>query len=447
MYQQARRNRLDARWEYLDYSHPDVSVATDKQSLTAQARNMQNNDPVMDGVLSYYVARIVGSNMKVEPMIKNSKGELYISLNKEIKEYYECWFKNPYLNGTPGSVGQRWECSTLFRDGEYFGWFKIGHEFEHLTEVPISIQLLESDSVPNYLNNEETNLIQGIQLNKFGRPVFYHVLKNLREYHSMDTIKVPRREIYHAKLTKRMGQTRGITAFHNTLGIFQDANEVKKFEMAAAKVAATISYQILKDKDADIPPEQIVQPGDRKFEARPMSVFDELNPGEVVEVINPNGRPNVQLETFNRSLYQAAGRSLGIGLGAMLGVFNGSYSAERQSNILDKMHLATRTNDFASQTVEVQYDAFLKTLVLYNLIKLPNDVLPRSLFHKEVTSPTMESIDRLKDVNADVAEMNAGIRSKSDIQRGRGYNPAVVNAEIKADATNRNEKEEAEKEE
>jgi lambda family phage portal protein len=416
-----------------DFHHPNDKVQVAAKNLVAQARSLEDNDAVADGVLSHLIALIIGKGLLVEPMVKFSTGQLHIEFNQKIKQQYSIWSKHPFLDGTEGSIGERLICRTLFRDGELFLWLRRGPEFPHLTEMPFSLQMLEADAVPIHDTHEEQNIIQGIQFNLFGFPVSYHVLRDLKEYYSVDTINVPARDIIHAKLVKRFNQVRGVTPFHSVLNIFQDAKDAARYELMASKLAATIGFQIVRDVDMPTP-EDLTKTGlGRKYKASPMSVYDQNLPGEKVEIINPNGRPNTQLPEFNNTQYRIASRPLGVSFDTMMGIVESSYSAGRQIRLIEAMNIAVRASDFIENVSRLVYQEFLKSAVLYGFIKLPNDIDKSSLFTVDFKSPVMDNIDPLKSMNADIAAIQQGILSLSEVQRRRGYNPDEMQAEIRRD--------------
>ncbi len=78
------------------------------------------------------------------------------------------------------AAAQRLLCRTWIRDGEVLTKSLVGNVpfLNHGTAVKFTLELLEPDMLPLVYNDPSKNIVQGIQCNAWGQPVFYHLYRN-----------------------------------------------------------------------------------------------------------------------------------------------------------------------------------------------------------------------------------------------------------------------------
>ena len=158
--------------------------------------------------------------------------------------------------------------------------------------------MLEADYVPmGKQSSGPATINQGIEINAWGAPVAYHVLRDAPESAASITTatkRVAADRMLHLKNVHRIRQLRGVSVFASVLNRFDDLKDYEESERIAAKIAASMAAYIKKGAPDLYEPDADAEPRQMKF--RPGMVFDDLKPGEDIGMIDTN-RPNQNLET------------------------------------------------------------------------------------------------------------------------------------------------------
>ena len=433
IYQQARNSSRHRHPLEIDRGDADYSVQIAGDTLTQKARWLDANSDHVTGAFDYIVASIVGAGVITEPLIRLNDDTPYTEINQQIKDLWLIFQQKPDMSGNTGQELQRQACRSWLRDGEVFVRFYEGVGYPHNTQIPLSIQLLESDQLDFHHNG--TNIVQGVEKDEYDRPIAYYFHKKhpgrLRSENN-DLIRIPASEICHLKLAKRLGQTRGVSCLHAVIDRVQDLGEIDVYETAAVKMGASIGLVI--KRNGDFLSDGIEPDRARITRFYPGMVLDDLSVGEEPEMLTPNGRPNPELIAFRDDTLRGIAAGMGISASTLMRKYEGSYSSERQALVEAQRLMDVRIEQFISQFIQPIYTRFIQTVVLYQLIDIKlKKIKPNSLYRASHKSPTMPWIDPLKEVNAKVNIIQAGLDSRANQIRASGRNPDDVMQEIIAE--------------
>jgi lambda family phage portal protein len=332
---------------------------------------------------------------------------------------------------------------SWLRDGDVFGQQLMGPVamLDHGTVLPYSLEALEADFVPLDLNDQKRSIVQGVEVNAWGRPRAYWVYKG----HPGDALsynvnikRTPSDRMFHLKLVKRLHQTRGISIFASAISRMDDIKEIDESERVAARVAAAMAGYIKKgtpdlfqpNLDADGNVEQ------RAMEFVPGMIFDDLMPGEEIGTINPN-RPNTALIAFRDSQLRSAASGLMTGYSSLSKNYSGTYSAQRQELVEQFVNYRTLTGTFAMRFCQRVWDGFVDSVRLSGALRIDRNIDQATLFNVSHTAPPMPWVDPVKEMQANEIAENRGWKSRPSIIRERGANPDKVNREILKDQQER----------
>lgn len=421
-------------------SSANVVNQYDAETLTQLAREADENDGVVTAILDALVAYTVGPGLKTEPLVCDKDGNLVTELNQELKQGFDSWMQLPDIAGRLyGSLMQQMHCRALKRDGDVFIVFHEGYEYPHPNPegFPLSISLLESDFVPHNKTEYLDNIVQGIQLNKFGASVGYWMYKNHPgDWQSNDDlIYVPATKVIHSALIKRLGQVRGITLFAPSFERLDGIRDYDNSEMNSALLASNAGMQLRTSSDA--PVAGTLKNTPNILELHPGAVTDDLNAGQWWEAIEFKNTPNSQFGPFTElQMRKLAAATAGASYSMITGHFAGSYSSLRQESNDSVMKLAGGIANFARDQHQI-YKKYVQTRFLYGLNEFTDlkSINIKTLYNADHHSPRVKPIDPLKDINAIVAALDAGVISKSGAIRGENGNPEQVRAERAKDNT------------
>lgn len=436
-YEAAKPGRLHKK--RADRGSGDAVVLEAGDSLRMQARHLDENHDLAKGVLNTLVNNIIGVGIRVEPQVKNKKGDHIPDFSRALLELFRDWMLFPEVTGELHWYAvQRLACRSWLRDGEVLAQLLEGNvvALDHATRVPFSIELIEADLLPFELNDDNRGIIQGVEKSKWGRPRAYHILKehpgDLNNYSFyLDTKRVKAENIIHLKLVDRIRQTRGVSVFASVLHRLDDIKDYEESERVAARVAAAMCAFFRKSLDGA--PVTISQEGgnpSRTMKMAPGMIFDNLLPGEDIVSIESK-RPNAALEPFRNGQLRAVAAGTYTGYSSISKNYNGTYSAQRQELVEQSVHYAVLREHFVERFVSPVWTRFVRMALLSGLVEKPANLNEDTLFDADFRGPSIPWIDPLKEINAEEKAVQAGFKSRSQVIRERGGNPQDVNDQIK----------------
>lgn len=397
-----------------DWGSANRIVSLDAKQLRDSARQRDRDHDVSRNGLNVLVQNTVGSGIDIMPAPRRAGGEIDRGLAQALRDLWDEWWDHPEV-----SARHDWgRCQQLlarswFRDGEAFFQMLAGPVpyLEHAGGVPFSIEMLEADMVPLDFNVPERRIQQGIELNAWGKAVAYHVYKgHPGEFtHAVDTKRVDANQIQHIALLDRIGQVRGLSVFASVLNRLVDIDEYEDYERIAAKVAASMSAQIVKGQpemygngDSTGLAGQVVVETDTPYRAltmRPGMIADDLLPGERVEAIDTK-RPNPNAAGFVDAQLRRAAGGFGTSFSSLSLNYNGTYSAQRQELVEKWGSYQILGEQYVAQVKRPVWHAFVAAAVLAGRVKQPRGWSLRELSAASYVRPVMPWIDPLKEAIA-----------------------------------------------
>jgi len=157
-------------------------------------------------------------------------------------------------------------------------------------------------------------------------------------------------------------------------------------------------------------------------------IFDNLLPGETVGTIGTD-RPNTNLGTFRDDNLRAAASGTGTNASSISKNYDGSYSAQRQEMVESRPAYQRMSNYFIAAQMMPVWKRFIDMALTANLIRVPNNVDLQSLYMPQMRGPGMPWVDPKKEIEGDVLAIDNGIKSRPQVIRDRGGDPAMVDKE------------------
>lgn len=408
------------------------------KSLREQARWLDENHDLVVSVLDTFCANVVGATgISIEPMPKTSNGELHAQLARDITRLLENWSMYPETRGELDRAGmEKLTCLTWARDGECFMQHAEGRfpGLDHKTMVPYSIELFEPDLIPFDYEDPMRNVIQGIQCNEWGQPITYFAYRthpgDLQYRVSSDVRPIPASRVSHLKLTRRIGQRRGVSRLAAVLQRLEDVKDYEESERVAARIAAAMAAYVKKGTPDQYMGENVDEDGNRTFSVAPGVVWDNLYVGEDVGTIQSN-RPSNLLTPFRDAMMRAISGGTQTGYSSVSKNYSGTYSAQRQELVEQFVHYSSNTQHFIAQVTRPNYGRFLNVAIASGVLSIPRDIDMTTLYDAEYRGPVMPWIDPAREATAAELLVQAGFKSRSQTIRERGGNPQDVYDQIK----------------
>jgi lambda family phage portal protein len=420
----------------------DAVVDAAKGNLRNFSRNLDENHDLAIGVLDDLVTNVVGVGAGIEAMaVRGPKREPAEELNHQLTDLWAEFWERPEVTGElSGPEMERLVCRSWLRDGEVFAQHVTAARAPYFSRVPYALELLESDFLPFDLTRPADRVTHGVQKDGWNRPVGYwfsktHPGAQTFNFSSSELIWKPAESIVHLKFVRRLHQTRGVSVFHGVLTRLDDLKDYEESERIAARVAAALTAYIKRDiglsADAAVAGEDSLISG-RSFAMEPGLVFDGLMPGEDVGTIDSK-RPNPNLEQFRNAMLRAVAAGTGTRFSSIAKDYNGTYSAQRQELVEAVAHYRRLFDYLRARFYRPVWRRFVDSCRLAGLLRIPAGVDLFSLYHPEIRPPNMPWIDPLKEIKAYQAMVEGGFRSRHQVIRDLGSDPATVDAQLEAD--------------
>lgn len=414
-----------------------VAVRNAGTSIREQARHLEQNHDLSRSVLRVMVNNTVGAHgIAVEPTPLLPDSEVHEDLARQLLELWDAWGEAPEVTRQfTWPAVQRILARTKYRDGEAFARYITG-AVRHNTDLPLSLELLEPDHFPIGYDSEHNGrrIRDAIELNGWNQPMAYWAYRGhpgewdgtARSLMRLQRISAD--NMLHLALRDRLHQRRGMSNFSSILQRLDDLKDYETSETIAAKVAASMGAAIKKGTPDLYATEQDGNGDDdpRDMRFRPGMIFDDLLPGESIEMIGNNGRPNAQMMTFRDGLLKAATSGVGVSSSTVTRNYDGSYSARRQELVDSWVDYAVLSQDLAAELVRPVYRRVINTAIATGQLTLPRDITPQRAVQAMYQPPVMPWIDPYKEASAWEKLEQAGHASGPEIIRKRGRSPADV---------------------
>jgi lambda family phage portal protein len=412
-------------------AHVNALIAASGPEMNARARWLVRNNGYAANAIESWAANTVGDGISPNSSIADA------TRKDAVQKLWLAWTDDADAEGLTDFYGlQRRAAREVFMTGEVFLRFRPRRAEDELS-VPLQIQMLPSEMLPLSHNGSDANgnvIRQGIEFDRIGRRAAYHFLRrhpgdNTDPGLSGETVRVPASEVLHIIDPVEAGQLRGVSRFAPAIVKLFLLDQYDDAELDRKKVAAM--YAMFVTSPA---PDNPLAPPDEEYEVAPGQVV-RLDPGEDVTVSAP-ADSGATYEPFQyRTLLQISA-ALGIPYGYLTNDgAKGNFSNSRLSLIEFRRRVsAWQHSVMVFQLCRPVWARFMDTAVLAGALRLPGYDRRRAEYLACSWLPTKwDWVDPLKDANAEIAQIEAGLKSRTQAIAERGYDAEQVDAEIARD--------------
>ena len=409
-------------------AHVNARIAASGPEMNARARWLVRNNGYAANAIESWAANTVGDGISPNSSIAQA------SRKDAVQRLWLAWTDDADAEGLTDFYGlQRRAAREVFMTGEVFLRFRPRRPEDGLV-VPLQVQMLPSEMLPlnhNAVDGNGNIIRQGIEFDRVGRRVAFHFLRrhpgdSTDRGLSGETVRVPAAEVLHVIDPVEAGQLRGVSRFAPAIVKLFLLDQYDDAELDRKKVAAM--YAMFVTSPA---PDNPLAPPDEEYEVAPGQVV-RLDPGEDVTVSAPADSGSTYEPFQYRTLLQISA-ALGIPYGYLSNDgAKGNFSNSRLSLIEFRRRVsAWQHSVMVFQMCRPVWARFMDTAVLAGSLKLPGYDRRRSEYLACNWLPTKwDWVDPLKDANAEIAQIEAGLKSRTQAIAERGYDAEQVDAEI-----------------
>jgi lambda family phage portal protein len=437
-------NRLFDSW-----FAPETSIDSIlKQELTrirSRCRERTRNDDYVKGFIRTTSNNVLGSNgVELEPKVKKLNGNPDDLANQNLLYLWKSWGKkaeNVDITHYSNWIEiQQHIMNVYLTDGEVF----IRHiEGKEAGQWGYSIQVIDPELCDTQLNHKLNNgneIVMGVELDKWRRPVAYHFKTDNKGVGAVWTennksyLRIPEREITHAFKREYPEQTRGVPVLASTLNRLKMLDSYEEAALVNARYGAEVVGNYYRDGDGYDPADGQGSIGEltQSVEVGQIGILPDTWKFEKIDTKYPDG----ELPEFVKHMLRSVSASLGIPYFLMAqDLAEVNYSTARVGLEEAKVHWRNLQLFMIEKVVAPIYEKWLFQQILRKKIVLAGRVvgleeLDRFANVGWVTHKWV-SIDPQKDANADKLYNEMGIKSKQTISERLGLDYEMEQARLK----------------
>ncbi|TKZ16043.1 phage portal protein [Shimia litoralis] len=417
-------------------AHVNALISASGPDITARARWLVRNNGYAMNAVESWAANTVGDGIK--PISKLADG----ARKEELQRLWLAWTDEADAEGLTDFYGlQRRAAREVFIAGEVFFRIRLRRAEDGLS-VPVQVQMLPSEMLPLQKSGSARSgnpIRQGIEFDRVGRRVAYHFLRR----HPGDPtdpglvgelVRVPASEIIHVMDPVEGGQLRGVSKLAPAIVKLFLLDQYDDAELDRKKVAAM--YAMFVTSPA---PENPLAP----LEDDEMLAGFEISPGQIVR-LDPGEDVTVGQPADSGATYEPFQYRTLLQISAALGIpypylandmVKGNFSNSRLALIEFRRRVsAWQHSVMVYQLCRPVFERWLDLAVLSKALVLPGYEVERPRMLAADWLPTKwDWVDPLKDANAEIAQIEAGLKSRTQAIAERGYDVEQVDREIAAE--------------
>ena len=417
-------------------AHVNTLIQAAGADMTARAQHLIRNNGYAANAVESWAGNAVGTG------IKPSSGIADAVLKDRVQRLWLRWTDESDAEGLTDFYGQqRRAARELFIAGEVFFRIRPRRPEDGLS-VPLQLQMLPAEMLPLNHNQALDNghrIRQGIEFDRIGRRVAYHFLRR----HPGDitdpglageTVRVPAESVLHIVDPVDAGQLRGVSRFSPALVKLFLLDQYDDAELDRKKVAAMFVGFVRR------PERELDNTADRDDQGEPLLPLEPgqlqmLDDGEDITFSTP-ADVGGNYESFQyRTLLQVAA-ALGLPYANLTAdMLKANYSNTRAA----LLEFRRRIESFQHSVIVYQmcravWARWMDMAVLSGQLALPEYEQRRADYLDcNWLPPRWDWVDPLKDIRAETLAIQSGFKSRTQAIGERGFDAAMVDAEIASD--------------
>lgn len=423
-------SRLNSGWRVVNES----GEATDglyRDTVRARSRDLERNSDLFNAVLRAYRRNVIGSGYTLQARSGDE------TINSELESLWKQWCRPRNCDVT----GQQ-SLTELLRMAverkKVDGGILIHKVYTAGGVVPFKLQMIEVDELDSSRmtpKNGAHRVVNGIEFNRYNRPVGYWIRQYSLDGFSLDEpVYVKANDMIFYWSRTRPSQIREMSDMAPTVTRIRDLNEFINAVSVKERIQACLSVFIKK-----IVPStgsigrgaagQYGGTGKKEYDGKMIApgMIRELNAGDEIQVINPSGQ-SADATNFTKLQQRLIGAGQGVSYEAVSrDMSETNYSSARQGMIEDELTYEEEVEKIMAILDEI-YESFVVSAVLAGKIMIPDfwDRKDTYFGHEWIKAPK-KWIDPEKESNANKTAMQTGQKTFKEIaaERGRDWQAQI----------------------
>lgn len=423
---------------------PDAELKGALGRLRARSRDLSRNNEYVKRYFNLLKTNVVGDKgFKILVKAQNTDGSLDQIGNQAIENRFALWTRkgNCTADGRLSwTDAQKLAIEGLARDGEVFCIKHRGAGFQDT----FAIEFIEPDQVDVTFDQKLSNgneIRMGIELDRFKRPVAYHITSNHPGSETYGTsierkrVRVPAEKVIHLFIPLRPGQTRGEPWLAPSMLAIKQLDGFREAAVINARIAAskmgfftspTGDGFIADDLDNQVPIMD-VEPG----------TFHQLPDGVGFEKFD-TPFPSSDFDAFHKSILRGIASGLGVSYNSLSNDLEStSYSSIRQGALEERDTYRNMQGFMVEHFIRPVFEDWLTASMEAATLSVN---LPLVTFSKFANSTEYKGrawswVDPQKEMTAAINGFKNGILSLTYIANQYGMDVEELLSQIQRDKT------------
>ena len=413
------------------------------KTIRARSREQSYNNDYARRFVSMAKSNIIGPRgVVLRSQVAFAKGKPDGPARDAVEGAWRRWGRVCDVSGQNNwAQFQRLVLGTAAIDGEAIVRERRGTRHN---QFGFGLELVDAELLDVQLNEELPGghiVRMGVELDEYRKPVAYYFIDPAKSVHnsyytgSNKHVRVPATEIHHLYLQEYPGQARGLPWMATALLRLMMLGAYEEAALVNARTGAS-KLGVITSEGGDFSGDDSDDDGPIVDAGEPGSWF-QLREGESIDAYDPT-YPTGEFPDFVKACLRGIASGLGVHYNILANDLEGvSYSSIRQAVIEDQEIWKCMQDWFTDSFVTPVFDSWVYESLINGAIDINGTPLPFEniwRYKRAAWQPRRWNwIDPLKDVQANIAAIDAGLRSRSDVIREQGNDPEDVWAEIESE--------------
>jgi lambda family phage portal protein len=402
----------------------NAEIAPAIARLRDRSRDLVRNNPYAAKAVTALVSNLVGTGL--QPRAAAATPELAA----EADWLWSAFAASADADGLTDFAGlQALIARSLVESGEVLVRLRE-RRVEDGLPVPLQLQVLEADHLDSTKSEELRDggfILQGVEFDALGRRRAYWLYPT----HPGDgrgalvSHRVPADRVLHLFERLRPGQARGVPWFAPVMLKLRDLDAYDEAELVRKKIEACFAAFVTGVQDEETLGKARTEADGSRIETFEPGMIEYLEPGRDVKFAAPSASGGYA-EYMRLQLHAIAA-----GVGLTYELLTGDLSQVNYSSIRAGLI------EFRRRMEALQWQLLVPGLCQpvwrrFVLAAQAAGKLPDADISADWTAPRFEAVDPMKDIQADILAVRAGVMTLKEAIARQGYEPAQVLAEIAA---------------
>jgi lambda family phage portal protein len=401
-------------------------VSGSSHTIRSRARYLAANDPWISQAVANWVGALIGSGIVPTPKHPDQ------TIRAALSSHFNDWAEDADADGRTSFDGMLADIARgLVIDGESFVQIIETEDGPRLRLIPS--ELVDESKTVELANGG--HIISGVEFDADGRRVAYHVFPS-RPTDQFGTyapaVRIPADSMLHVMKPIAAGQVRGISWLAPVILPANELDQLLDAMLVGVKVAAMHAGFLIDMNGSGEPFDGTGENGIMESGLEP-GTLKRIPTGYDIKFSTPQHAQ--QTNEFVKLQLRQLAAGLGLPSHLLDGDLSGAnYSSLRAGLLPFRQRVeALQYHVLVPQLLNPVWKRVVTQAVLFGGIASDD---PRDLMRVDWLMPAFMQVDPYKQVQADVAEMEAGLTSRTKLVAARGWNIDDLDAEIAADTAN-----------